>query len=112
MSCEAETHTSEPLPLREAPRCGANTRSGKQCRSPAVGGKQRCRMHGGARGSGGPCGDRNGNYRHGRYSKEHEAKVQPLRQFMSESKELTRMLRSPSDRRAAVPAAAAIGREQ
>jgi len=75
-------------------RCGAKTRSGERCRSPAVGGKQRCRMHGGARGSGGPCGDRNGNYRHGRYSKEHEAKLQPLRQLMLESRELTRMLRS------------------
>ena len=94
MSCEADTHTSEPLPLREAPRCGAKTRSGKRCRSPAVGGKQRCRMHGGALGSGGPCGDRNGNFRHGRYSKEHKAKLQPLRQLMLESKELTRMLRS------------------
>ena len=33
-----------------SPRCGAKTRSGGACRSPAVHGKQRCRMHGGARG--------------------------------------------------------------
>ncbi|WP_313901526.1 hypothetical protein [Methylobacterium sp. J-076] len=28
-------------------------------------GKRRCRMHGGAAGSGAPSGSRNGNYRHG-----------------------------------------------
>ena len=58
------------LRLRQARRCGARTRSGSTCRSPAVGGKTRCRMHGGATGSGGPLGERNGNYRHGTRTKE------------------------------------------
>jgi hypothetical protein len=49
-----------------AARCGATTRSGTPCRSPAVTGRRRCRMHGGAPGSGGPKGRRNGNYKHGR----------------------------------------------
>ncbi|HYS87985.1 MAG TPA: HGGxSTG domain-containing protein, partial [Bradyrhizobium sp.] len=31
-----------------SPRCGAKIRSGGSCRSPAVRGKRRCRMHGGA----------------------------------------------------------------
>ena len=31
-----------------SPRCGAKTRTGKPCRSPAVQGRSRCRMHGGA----------------------------------------------------------------
>ena len=31
-----------------APRCGAKTRSGCPCRAPAIRGKLRCRMHGGA----------------------------------------------------------------
>lgn len=31
-----------------APRCGAKTRQGKPCRSPAIRGKRRCRIHGGA----------------------------------------------------------------
>ena len=31
-----------------APRCGARTRGGAPCRGPAVRGKRRCRMHGGA----------------------------------------------------------------
>jgi hypothetical protein len=33
--------------LALAPRCGARTRSGCPCRSPAIHGKLRCRMHGG-----------------------------------------------------------------
>jgi hypothetical protein len=62
--------TNEPLPLRQVPRCGAWTRSGKPCQSPVVKGKRRCRMHGGAHGSGAPKGERNGNYRHGYYTAE------------------------------------------
>jgi len=58
----------EPKQLRGARRCGAKTRSGRPCRSPAVGGRARCRMHGGAPGSGGPRGERNGAYKHGRYT--------------------------------------------
>ena len=38
--------------------------SGKSCRSPATK-KGRCRLHGGAAGSGGPPGEPNGQYRHG-----------------------------------------------
>ena len=52
-------------------RCGAHARTtGQPCKAPAVTGKQRCRMHGGARGSGGPRGEANGNYRAGQYTKE------------------------------------------
>jgi hypothetical protein len=46
-------------PMLGSTRCGAKTRSGKPCRSPAVQGKKRCRMHGGAAGSGAPRGNRN-----------------------------------------------------
>jgi len=43
-----------------APRCGAYARTtGNPCKSPAVRGKQRCRMHGGAKGSGGQPGNQN-----------------------------------------------------
>jgi len=43
-----------------APRCGAYARTtGNPCKSPAVRGKQRCRMHGGAKGSGGQLGNKN-----------------------------------------------------
>jgi hypothetical protein len=37
-------------PMLASLRCGAKTRSGGACRSPAVAGKKRCRMHGGAPG--------------------------------------------------------------
>lgn len=44
-----------------APRCGAQTKSnnGQPCRCPAVKGKARCRVHGGARGSGAPKNNQN-----------------------------------------------------
>ena len=57
------------LPMHQSPRCGARTRSRKPCRSPAVSGKVRCRMHGGAAGSGGQPGNANA-FKHGRYSAE------------------------------------------
>jgi hypothetical protein len=59
----------EPEHLRDALRCGAKTRSGEPCRSPAMP-NGRCRMHGGAS-PGAPTGERNGNYKHGRFT--HEA---------------------------------------
>ena len=40
--------------MRLSPRCGAKTRAGRPCVAPAVRGKKRCRMHGGA-----PAGNRN-----------------------------------------------------
>jgi hypothetical protein len=51
----------------ESPRCGALTRSGTPCRSPAVHGKRRCRMHGGSAGSGAPLGNQNA-IKSGRYT--------------------------------------------
>jgi hypothetical protein len=49
-------------------RCGAKTRKGTSCLNPAVSGRHRCRMHGGKGGA--PNGPSNGNYKHGRYTKE------------------------------------------
>jgi glucans biosynthesis protein len=59
--------------LAKAPRCGARTRAGHPCKQAAVRGRATCRMHGGAKGSGGPQGNRNGNFKHGLYT--HEAKT-------------------------------------
>ena len=44
-----------------APRCGARTKrnNGASCRSPAVRGKRRCRIHGGGKGSGAQQGNSN-----------------------------------------------------
>ncbi|KRP99441.1 MULTISPECIES: HGGxSTG domain-containing protein [Bradyrhizobium] len=50
--------------MQSSPRCGAQTRRGLACRAPAVHGKRRCRMHGGAPRSGAPKGNRNA-YQHG-----------------------------------------------
>src|SRR5262249_40542204 len=58
----------QPLQFQTARQCGARTKSGKPCRSPATK-KGRCRLHGGASGSGGPPGERNGQYRHGEPTK-------------------------------------------
>jgi len=52
-----------------SPRCGAKTRRGTACASPAAHGKKRCRMHGGAAGSGAPKGNRNA-LKHGFFTKE------------------------------------------
>src|SRR4029453_5260945 len=49
----------QPGPVGGSRRCGAKTRSGGVCRSPAVSGKRRCRMHGDAPGSGAPKANRN-----------------------------------------------------
>jgi hypothetical protein len=62
--------SGEPDCLHTAPRCGARTRTGEPCRAPAVRGRRRCRMHGGAQGSGAPKGERNGNYKHGHFTQE------------------------------------------
>jgi hypothetical protein len=50
-------------------------------------------MHGGAPGSGGPKGARNGNYKHGRYTAEMIATRRWLRETTREVRALTKMLR-------------------
>jgi hypothetical protein len=82
-----------PLALRQAPRCGATTRSGRECRSPVVRGKARCRMHGGAKGSGGPRGDRNGNFKQGLWTRESMAARRAVRAEMEEIRALLRAAR-------------------
>jgi hypothetical protein len=53
-------------------------------------------MHGGADGSGAPEGSKNGNYKHGRYTKE----VAATRQWLREA---THMLREVNGRCATAP---------
>ena len=62
-------HPRNTGPMLSSARCGAKTRSGKPCMSPAVSGKRRCRMHGGAPGSGAPRGNKNA-LKHGRFTRE------------------------------------------
>ncbi len=79
-------HPRNTGPMLASPRCGAKTRSGKPCRSPAVTGKRRCRMHGGAAGSGAPRGNQNAR-KHGWYTRE----------AIEERKQLRALLRQPHD---------------
>jgi hypothetical protein len=55
--------------LRQAARCGARARAGTPCQCPAIRGRRRCRLHGG-RSTGAPCGDRNGAYTDGSFTRE------------------------------------------
>ena len=74
-------------PMLAARRCGAQTRSGGPCRCPAARGKTRCRMHGGAHGSGAPIG--NGNARkHGTYTREAAKQRAEIRALCREVKQL------------------------
>ncbi|HWZ40334.1 MAG TPA: HGGxSTG domain-containing protein [Bradyrhizobium sp.] len=68
-------------------RCGAKTRAGTPCKSPAVQGKKRCRMHGGAPGSGAPRDNKNA-VKHGLYTREAIAQRRRLRELMRQSRKL------------------------
>ena len=72
-------------PMLSSRRCGARTRSGKPCASPAVSGKKRCRMHGGAYGSGAPRGNKNA-LKHGLYTREAIAQRRQLRQLIRQAR--------------------------
>jgi len=73
-------------------RCGAKTRSGKSCMSPAVGGKRRCRMHGGAPGSGAPRGNQNA-LKHGMYTREALEERRAVRDLLRQSRTLLERLK-------------------
>jgi hypothetical protein len=83
----ASTHKRNTAPMLGSPRCGARTRSGTPCHAPAVKGKARCRMHGGAKGSGAPKGNLNA-VKHGDYTKAALAKRAKLRLLIQEGREL------------------------
>ncbi|WP_273143999.1 HGGxSTG domain-containing protein [Oceanicaulis alexandrii] len=65
----AGSHLRNAGPMTQSLRCGAKTRAGAPCRSPAVAGKTRCRMHGGAKGSGAPKGNQNA-FKNGLYTQD------------------------------------------
>src|ERR687885_473497 len=81
-----------PWRMHQSPRCGARTRSGTPCRSPAVKGKRRCRMHGGAKGSGAPEGKANGRYRHGAFTREAIEARQVLARLIRQARKQLRTL--------------------
>lgn len=83
----AGTHPRNTGPMRTSLRCGAKTRKGTPCQAPAVTGKARCRMHGGAKGSGAPIGNRNA-LKHGMYTRESLEFNKHIRDLLREGKEL------------------------
>jgi uncharacterized protein YjcR len=82
----------DPAPMLASPRCGAKTRTHGSCRSPAVRGKRRCRMHGGAAGSGAPKGNRNAR-RHGLFTGEAIAEREQMQALLDEARKLLRELK-------------------
>ena len=78
-------HKRNTGPMRESLRCGAKTRRGTPCEAPAVRGKKRCRMHGGAKGSGAPIGNKNA-LKHGFYTKEAIDERKAMNEFIREMK--------------------------
>jgi len=75
-----------------SPRCGAKTRCGGACRSPAVHGKKRCRMHGGAQGSGAPRANRNAR-KHGLFTKVAIAERKRIQAVLADVRKLLQELK-------------------
>lgn len=74
---------------QNAPRCGAKTRKGAPCNSPAVKGRKRCRMHGG-NSLGAPKGKMHGRYRNGLHTYEMKEERQNFRELLKDIKETLR----------------------
>jgi hypothetical protein len=80
-------HPRNTGPMLSSPRCGAKTRSGRSCRSPTVRGKKRCRMHGGAPGSGAPLGNDNA-LKHGLFTRAAIDERKQLQALIRQSRKL------------------------
>jgi hypothetical protein len=80
-------HLRNTGPMLASPRCGARTRCGETCRSPAVHGRKRCRMHGGARGSGAPRANRNAR-KHGLFTRDAIAERRQIRALLGDARRL------------------------
>ena len=80
-------HARNTGPMLASPRCGAKTRSGGACRSPAVHSKQRCRMHGGAQGSGAPEANQNAR-KHGLFTRDALVEREQIQTLLEETRRL------------------------
>ena len=80
-------HARNTGPMLASPRCGAKIRDGGSCRSPAVRGKSRCRMHGGAPGSGAPGGNRNAR-KHGLFTGDAIAERKQIQALLGDARKL------------------------
>jgi hypothetical protein len=73
--------------MQPSPRCGAKTHSGGACRSPAVHGRKRCRMYGGAPESGAPRANRNAR-KHGRFTRDAIAERRQIQALLGDARRL------------------------
>lgn len=72
-----------------SPRCGARTKRnhGRPCKSPAVRGKKRCRIHGGSMGSGAPRGNQHA-LKHGQTTAQVKAFKKQINQTLKQGQEI------------------------
>jgi hypothetical protein len=80
-------HQRNTGPMLASQRCGAKTRSGSSCRSPSVHGRTRCRMHGGAAGSGAPADNTNA-LKHGLFTAEALSERRGMSELLRQSRKL------------------------
>ena len=85
-------HIRNTGPMLASRRCGAKTRCGGACRSPAVSGRKRCRMHGGAQGSGARTANRNAR-KHGLFTRDAIAERRKIRDLLGEARGLLERLK-------------------
>ena len=76
-------------PMHLSPRCGAQTRSGSQCKSPAMP-NGRCRMHGGMS-PGAPKGNKNA-FKHGHYAAEAIASRREIAKLLRDARALVKQV--------------------
>ena len=88
----ASNHPRNIGPMLSCPRCGAKTRSGEPCMAPAVRGKKRCRMHGGAPGSGAPRGNTNA-LKHGHFTRDAITERRSIQSLLRKSRALIAKIR-------------------
>ena len=79
-------------PMLASPRCGAKIRSGGSCRSPAVRGKRRCRMHGGTPESGAPRENRNAR-KHGLFTRDAIAERKQIQALLGEARKFLQAMK-------------------
>jgi hypothetical protein len=85
-------HARNTGPMLASPRCGAKTRSGGACRSPAVRGKKRCRMHGGAPGCGAPKENQNAR-KHGLFTGDAIAERRRIQALLGEARKFLQAMK-------------------
>jgi hypothetical protein len=85
-------HVRNTVAMLTSPRCGAKIRTGGSCRSPAVRGKRRCRMHGGVPKSGVPRKTQNAR-KHGLFTSAAIAERKRMLALLGEARKLLREMK-------------------